>query len=266
MVALEANFKLGPEWFYRKGIMQLLTYDVIIVLQLIIIEGLLSFDNALALAAMVKTKLTDPQDQKRALVWGIWGSYIFRTAMVLVGVWIIQVQWVKLVAGLYLVWMATSELFLHHAKTIIRTPKVTVFLSKYISPLWLTIISVELMDVMFSIDSIGVALALSKKIWVLVTGAMLGILMMRLAAQMFIKLINKFPVLVKTAFILVGMAGINMVLDVSYIDCPIPEKMFLFLMFAITLGSIALNWIFPEYFAKHKIQEQQPKTTNNIAG
>ena len=217
---------------------------------------MLSFDNALALAAMVKTKLLNPHDQKKALIWGIWGSYIFRTIMIFIGVWIIQNQWVKLIAGSYLIWMAISELFIKHKKQIIKTPKIITSLSCCISPLWLTIISVELMDVMFSIDSIGVALALSKKVWVLILGAFVGILMMRLAAQIFIKLINKFPILIKTAFVLVGVAGINIVLDVHYINCPIPDNIFLILMILITFGSIGLNWIFPKYFHKYKLEEK----------
>jgi len=204
---------------------------------------------------MVKTKLTNLQDQKKALVWGIWGSYIFRTLMIFIGVWIIQNQWVKLIAGSYLVWMAISELFLTHKKQIIKIPKITL-LSRFVSPLWATIVSVELMDVMFSIDSIGVALALSKKIWVLILGAMIGIVTMRLAAQIFIKLINKFPILIKTAFVLVGIAGVNIILDISYIDCPMPEKMFLILMIVITLGSIGINWIFPKYFSKYKLGDK----------
>lgn len=231
-------------------------YDSLIILQLIIIEGLLSLDNALALAAMVKTKLANPQDQKKALVWGIWGSYIFRTIMIFVGVWIIQNPFIKLLAGSYLVWLAISELFINHKPKTVKISKINI-LSRYLSPLWLTIISVELMDLMFSIDSIGVALALSKKIWVLILGAFLGILMMRMAAQMFLKIINKFPILAKTAFVLVGIAGINIILDTHYINCPIPENIFLILMIFVTLGSIVINWMFPKYFLKYKLDNKK---------
>ena len=239
--------------------MYISTYDILLILELIILEGVLSIDNALALAAIVKKRLSNPQEQKRALLWGIVGSYVFRTIIIFVGVYIIQNQWVKAIAGIYLLYLSITELFFS------APPKnKTISLTKIplLSPLWTTIIYVELMDVMFSIDSIGVALALSQKIWVLVTGSIIGILIMRLAANKFINLISKFPVLIKTAFILVGLAGLNMILDVKNmglfgfsltIDKAIPEKIFLSIIIIITLSSVILNTLFPKYFKENKI-------------
>lgn len=238
-----------------------------LITNLVVLEGLLSFDNALALAALVKSRLKNPEDQKRALTWGIWGAYVFRIGIVFVGVWLMQFEWVKAVAGLYLVYLAVSELFFD--KTTVEQDEAAIearmnksFLSKFkLSPLWQTIIAVELMDIMFSIDSVGVALAISDLPWVLVTGAVIGILMMRIAAQGFVKLIDRFPILEKTAFVLVGVAGLNVLLKIKdlplgftslTIDRAIPEHPFLGLLMAILIGSLLLNWAFPGKFkAKH---------------
>lgn len=233
--------------------------DFLIVIQLVILEGLLSFDNALALAALVETRLSDPIARRRALTWGIWGAYLFRTIVIFVGAWLMREPWAKALAGSYLLWLAFSELCLKKEESGEKTIGIGSFLK--LSPLWSTIIAVEIMDIMFSIDSIGVALVLSKKTWVLVLGAILGILMMRVAAQFFISLIQKFPVLVKTAFILVALAGVNIVLEIKNlwipftggylltIDRAIPEYPFLGILFAVFFGSILLNWMFPEKFA-----------------
>ena len=114
----------------------------------------------------------------------------------------------------------------------------------------IVILQVELMDLMFSIDSIAVALALSNVKWVLITGAVLGVLLMRVAAQFFIKLIEKFPILEKTAFVLVGIAGINVLLKIKdlnigftylSIDKPIPENIFLSSIFFVLISSLFLN-------------------------
>ena len=263
--------------------------------QLVVLEGLLSFDNALALAALVRTRLKNPADQRKALTWGIWGAYVFRVVIVFVGVWLMAFEWSKAVAGLYLVWMAVLELFLKksenseaenkseakndaylntshsagsfldkdtlqsgksHENVVVIAKEVSLKLRKArfgnLSPLWATIVAVELMDIMFSIDSIGVALALSKIKWVLITGAVLGILMMRIAAQMFVRLIEKFPILEKTAFVLVGLAGINVLLKLNNLPLgfahltlnkPIPEHLFLGILVGILVGSMFYDFV-----------------------
>lgn len=227
-----------------------------IIVNLVLLEGLLSFDNALALAALVNKRLSDPKDRKRALTWGIWGAYVFRTLMIFVGVTLMQYPWIRIGAGAYLIWIAFAELVLkrHDGSDHPEDTKLARMGFLGLSPLWSTIVAVELMDIMFSIDSIGVALALSSNTWVLITGAFLGILMMRVAAQFFIVLIQKFPILVKTAFVLVALAGINIILDAHGVPIPftggrtftiglaLEEKYFLSLLFSIFIGSMAFDW------------------------
>lgn len=238
-----------------------LLHDFAVVVQLVILEGLLSFDNALALAALVEKRLTDPVERRRALKWGIWGAYLFRTIVIFVGVWLMANPWIRVAAGLYLVWIAVDELFLKKDGAEEKAVSLNLGFVK-LTPFWSVVVSVELMDIMFSVDSIAVALALSNKTWVLILGAMLGILMMRIAAQFFITLIGKFPILVKTAFILVGLAGLNILLDTKgavvpftggraiNLDVAIPEHPFLVLLFGIFVGSMILNRMFPEKFAR----------------
>ncbi len=242
------------------------------VLQLAILEGLLSFDNALALAALVSGRLTHPDDRKHALLWGIWGAYVIRIGIVFVGVWLMQHESVKLVAGLYLIWMAVHELFLKieaaeeaspetdgkAVADLINPPGVNVPRKASIKKIIGVIVAVELMDLMFSIDSIAVALAVSSEKWVLIAGAIIGILMMRIAASYFVKLIDKFPILVPTAFVMVGIAGIKVVMEVNAIDIGqthvpligihIPEYVFLPIMFAVLIGALIYNALYPEKF------------------
>ena len=234
--------------------------NLFIIFQLIILEGLLSFDNALALAALVKKKLKDPVQQKKALLLGIWGAYLFRIGIIFIGVWLMKYEWVKAIAGLYLLYLSCHELFFHKDST--HESSQTESIGKIIIPTGLkastkhfilVIFQVEMMDLMFSIDSIAVALAISDVKWVLISGALLGVLLMRIAAQFFIKLIEKFPILEKTAFVLVGIAGINVILKIKdlnlgftylTIDKPIPENIFLFLMFFVLIVSLFFNKLY----------------------
>jgi YkoY family integral membrane protein len=249
---------------------ELTTKNLLIIAQLVVLEGLLSFDNALALAALVKGRIQDPVLQRRALTYGIWGAYFFRIVVVFIGVWLMKFEWVKAMAGGYLIYICVKELFFkrkeeepEEVSPQSRLPgsaffRIFRFYGK-LSVFWQTIIAVELMDVMFSIDSIGVALALSDVKWILVTGAVLGILMMRLAAKFFIKIMDTFPILEPTAFVLVGLAGLNVILKLKdlplgfttlTIDREIPEHPFLALLVSILVGAMILNKLFPARFAK----------------
>lgn len=241
------------------------------VMQLAILEGLLSFDNALALAALVSGRLSHPEDRRHALLWGIWGAYVIRVGIVFVGVWLMEHEWIKLLAGLYLLWMAVNELFFKKNEAeaedepsvddLINAPSERGPKRAPLRKIIGVIVAVELMDLMFSIDSIAVALAVSSEKWVLVTGAIIGILMMRIAASYFVKLIAKFPVLVPTAFILVGIAGLKVVLEVKelvfgetrvpMIGYHVPESIFLPLMFGILIVALLYNYKYPERFKPH---------------
>lgn len=244
--------------------MEITITHILIILELIILEGLLSFDNALALAALVRKKLKDPIQQRRALVYGIWGAYILRIGIIFVGVWLMKYEWVKAIAGFYLLYLAIHELFLNKTQQSLtednnQSASQMTSLKVSAKTFFIVVAQVELMDLMFSIDSIAVALAISDIKWVLITGAVLGVLFMRIAAGLFIKLIENFPALEKTAFVLVGLAGLNVILKLKdlnlgfmylTIDKPIPENIFLGLIVSILLFAIVFSKIFYKKLAK----------------
>jgi YkoY family integral membrane protein len=227
-------------------LMTLTTTNLLAVFFLVLIEGLLSFDNSIALAALVKKKLKNPKEQKKALLYGIWEAYFFRILVVFCGVWLMSFWQIKLVAGLYLIQLSIRELWPKQKKEKDLTGfsiLSSLFGFQCMTPFWATVVSIEIMDIAFSIDSIGVALAISNIKWVLITGAILGILTMRLAANIFIDLIDKYPILEKTAFLLVGIAGIGVSLKAFHIE--VPETPFMLILFGILLGSMCWNHIYP---------------------
>lgn len=210
--------------------------NVMAVLYLILLEGVLSVDNALALAALVHGRLTDPKDREKALRYGIWFAYIFRTLVVFGGVWLMNHEWVRWLAALYLVYISVKELFFKKEEGGEESTSLNV---SFFTPLVSTILSVELMDIMFSIDSIAVSLSVSNKVPILVLGAVLGILMMRFAAQFLIKMIERFPILEKTAFILVLLSGLKII--ASLLGVEVPDLVFMSLMFTLVIGSVAIG-------------------------
>src|SRR5262245_40257914 len=77
--------------------------DFLTVALLVLLEGLLSADNAMVLAVLV---LGLPKaEQRKALRYGIWGAFVFRSVATLLAVYLIRLGWVKLVGAGYLLYL-----------------------------------------------------------------------------------------------------------------------------------------------------------------
>ncbi len=201
--------------------------DLLVIATLIVLEGLLSCDNAVALAMLVR-KL--PKDQQgKALRYGIIGAYVFLFIALCMATWIISQWYLKILGGLYLLWIAVNHFMQAHQnplepddqpKKLWRIPGLTVF--------WSTVVMVEATDIAFSVDSIAAAVALSDKFYVLLIAGFIYILVMRFAAQGFIFLLRKFPHLETAAFLAVATIGLKLVLelpgDVIGRQQPLPES------------------------------------------
>ncbi|MDI7742403.1 TerC family protein [Lysinibacillus fusiformis] len=181
---------------------------------LVVIEGLLSADNALVLAVLVKHL---PEKQRRkALMYGMFGAYFFRFIFIGIGVYLIKFWFIKVLGALYLGWLVYS----HFRKKggdeedDAKEFKKDSLLVRIFGTFWATVISVELMDIAFSVDSILAAFAISDQVWVLLVGGVLGIIMMRTVAGIFLTLIEKVPELENTAFILIGIISLKMLASV----------------------------------------------------
>lgn len=173
-----------------------------LVLFLALLEGLLSFDNALALAAMVRH--LPPAQRQKALTYGMFGAFFFRALALGFVTFIIANPWIKTIGALYLIYLAVSYFVKSEAAETNRT---------FYGQFWKTVILVEMTDIAFSIDSIITAVGVSNNIGVVIAGGILGIVMMRFAATVFVKLIEAFPRLETSAFVLVGIVGAKLLLE-----------------------------------------------------
>lgn len=189
-----------------------------IIGNLIIIESLLSVDNAAVLATMVMD--LKPEERKKALKYGIWGAYIFRGLAMLFASFLIKIWWLKAVGGLYLLYLVydwykgeqteTSEDDLVDKKSN-WFYRVTV---GTIGNFWATVVLVEIMDMAFSIDNVFAAVAFSPNILLVCIGVFIGILAMRFVAQAFVKLMDKYRFLETAAFVVIGVLGVKLLLSV----------------------------------------------------
>lgn len=175
---------------------------------LVILEGLLSADNALVLAVMVKH--LPPKQRKKALTYGLFGAYFFRFIFIGLGMLLIKFWWIKVLGAAYLAWIVVKHFWLGEGEEETEGMKKESGLVRVFGMFWATVISVELMDLAFSADSILAAFAVSEEVWILLIGGMLGILMMRTVAGFFLLLIEKVPELETTAFILIAIISLKM--------------------------------------------------------
>lgn len=189
-----------------------------IIGNLIIIESLLSVDNAAVLATMV---MDLPLEQrKKALKYGIIGAYVFRGLAMLFAAILIKIWWLKPLGGLYLLYLVYD--YWKGKQTPVKEDdlidknsnwlyKVTV---GSLGNFWATVFLVELMDMAFSIDNVFAAVAFTPNIILVCAGVFIGILAMRFIAQWFVKLMETYRFLETAAFIVIGILGIKLALSV----------------------------------------------------
>jgi YkoY family integral membrane protein len=227
--------------------------DFAVIALLVILEGVLSIDNALVLGLLAK-RLPESL-QRKALTYGLAGAFVFRFIAIGTAGYLLQWRIVKLLGGGYLLWVALKHLVFegrekseeHVAVGADNRPtlideatggelspeqreeelrirsSVPVRAVKY-AGFWSTVAVIELTDIAFAIDSILAAIALvgsapaghigpHPKLWVVLTGGMLGVILMRFAAIVFIRLLEKFPRFETSAYLLVTVIGMKLVVD-----------------------------------------------------
>ena len=223
---------------------------IVIVIQLIFLEGILSIDNAAILGAMVSTLPEhEPIPWPKSLHWlgrildkllghqrlaalrvGLLGAYIGRGAMLLAASYIIANPWLKLVGAFYLIRLALDDLSAHgynSEEEEVKQVKIRGF--------WMTVLSVEMMDLAFSLDNVVAAVSLSDKLWIVILGVFIGILVMRFAAGIFSYVVLREPILKTAAYILVFNIGVELLLeDLAHIEFSDWKR------FGISITTIAL--------------------------
>ena len=213
--------------------------DLVTVGLLVVLEALLSADNAMVLAILV---LGLPRtEQRKALRYGIVGAFTFRIAATLLAVYLKDIQFVLLIGAAYLLWLPYHHFTGHEPGTDRRAPRAAASWLG-MSPFWSTVARVELTDIIFAIDSILVAVALSDKTWVIVTGGLLGVIAMRAVIGQMLALVNRYPTLVDGAFVIIGWVAVKLILEylhaAGWIHFEIPKWVSLgliVLIFAISL-------------------------------
>jgi tellurite resistance protein TerC len=225
---------------------------IAIVFQLIFLEGILSIDNAAVLGALVAPLPSDTgipwpawlknvgksvgpllgHQRIAALRVGLLGAYVGRGAMLFLASLLINNSWVRLVGAAYLIRLAFDEL-----GDLTPDEETEEERHKALHPsFWGIVITVEIMDLIFSIDNVIAAVSLSNQLWVVLLGVGIGILMMRFAAGIFSYAVIREPVLKQAAYILILNIGVQLIMEGLW-KVEISDL----LRFAISAGIIVLS-------------------------
>ncbi len=199
--------------------------SILVVLNIIVIESLLSVDNAAVLATMVLDLA--PGQRSAALKYGILGAYLFRGLCLLFAVWLVHFWWLKPFGGLYLlylVWKWWGGSRTTPAEDDYSDKKRTRLyrrVSEAIGPFWSTVLLIEVMDLAFSIDNVFAAVAFTDNLVLVCTGVFIGILAMRFVAQGFVKIMEVYPFLETCAYGVIFLLGLK--LSFSFVGHLYPE-------------------------------------------
>ncbi|MFR4968354.1 MAG: TerC family protein [Lactobacillus kalixensis] len=226
--------------------------DWMIILTLILMECLLSVDNAVVLAAQTQVLPTKAEKEK-SLLYGLWGAYLFRFIVIGIGTYLINFWEIKLAGSIYLFYLSFKFFYdqRHPEKEAEREKEKAERKSNHptkkegkhvLSLFWRTVISIESMDIVFSIDSVLAALAISDNPVVVLIGGMIGILCMRGVAEIIIKLMDIIPELQPMAYVLIGIIALKLLLALPPLRWEMPNTAFAIIVFGILILTIIFHF------------------------
>ena len=228
--------------------------DVPIILTLVLLEGVLSFDNAAVLAVM--SRKLPPEERKKALTYGLVGAYVMRFLAIVFAAVLIAVPMTRLIGGFYLIYLCVKHFWdfrngAHNQEEEEDSPNIFSKISFFkITPFWKTVIAIELADLAFAIDQVLVSVAYTEKYLLIVLSSFAAILMLRVSAMLLTKVIDWFPSIEQIAYAVVGFVGLKLV--ASYWEIEIPKAVSVTLTLAAFLIPISIK-LLRDRFARIRI-------------
>ncbi|OIP71874.1 MAG: hypothetical protein AUK48_11985 [Oscillatoriales cyanobacterium CG2_30_44_21] len=184
---------------------------------LILLEAILSADNAIALAAIVRS-LPDPKQEEWALRYGLIGAFVLRIILIFTATWVIKYWQFELAGAVYLLWLS-GKFFIeksqdnHDAQNPVRMA----------DKLWQVVLLVSLTDLAFSLDSVTAAVAVAEETWLVLIGGVAGIITLRFLAGLFIKWLEEFTHLESAGYLIVLLVGLRLFVKV-FSDSLVPPE------------------------------------------
>ncbi len=227
-----------------------------------LIEWSLSIDNLFVFIMIFQAFGIEPKSQKRALQWGIIGAIVSRLVFIVIGLGIVSLfEPVMYLFGAILIYSAYKMIFVVEEEIDIMDNKIIKFVRRFIpitkeldghkffvrksdgimaTPLFLTLVVIEIFDLMFAIDSIPAAFAISRHALVILSANIFAILGLRSLYFLLAHANNIFVYLRYGIGFVLAFVGVKMLINHYY-------KIDIFVSLSIVIGtlaiSIALSWL-----------------------
>ena len=174
-----------------------------IIISLFIIEVLLSVDNALVNATLAES--LPEVKRRRALRIGILLGALFRIIALLLASIIIENIWLKILGGLYLVYLAIA----HLGRVVDEEGKDIVPKTTYRG----VILQIALADIVFSLDNVISAVSFSENTYIVMLGVGIGVVSMLFITPILSRLIHKYKGMPQAAYTIVGFVGLALLVE-----------------------------------------------------
>ena len=194
---------------------------------LVSLELLLSADNAIALAAIAR-KQSDPALERRALNLGVLMAFVLRVALILMAQWVLAFPPIQLLAGGYLLWLC----YQHWRPTDLDDDSKTSLDSSSTVSFRRTVVTLAVTDLAFSIDSVAAAVAISDQLFLVITGALIGVVALRFTSGLFIQWLKIYSRLESAGYLAVAFVGFKLLIQLVFPMIDVPEL--------LTLSVVAL--------------------------
>jgi tellurite resistance protein TerC len=226
-----------------------------------LIELSLSADNIFVIAIIFSSFKIPQKYQHRVLFWGIIGAIVFRGLMIFLGVALInKFEWIIYLFGAFLIFTAMKMLFTNEEEEFDpKDSKIYKFIGKifpvhpeiegqnffirkdkinYVTPLFIALIVIEVMDVIFALDSVPAILAITSDPFLVFSSNIFAILGLRSMYFFLANMLEKFSYIEYSLIAILTFVGIKMLLVHHYPQF-FPEWLSLaFIAISITLGVV----------------------------
>lgn len=219
--------------------------ELLLLLPLLVgLEAVLSADNAIALAA-ISRRLHDRSRQEMALNLGLALALVFRILLIVAARWVLHFWPLELAAAGYLLWLCGRHLQLvfsgRQEGMESDDPADPAGGGQHLSAsLTGVVATLAFTDLAFSLDSVAAAVAVSDRLELVIAGGVIGVIALRLTAELFIRWLERYRHLETAGYLAVGLVGLRLLLRLGLPDLVPPE----WLLLVLVVGLFA--WGFSE--------------------
>jgi tellurite resistance protein TerC len=224
-------------------------------------EYALSVDNIFVILLLLKYFRVDEAYYHRILFWGILGAIVFRAFFIFVGALLIaKLHWILYIFGVFLIYSGI-RIYFEDGDEKIEPEKnpILIFCRKYLpttkdeygaafmvrengrmmfTPLFLVVILIETTDLIFAVDSIPAAFAITQNPFLIYTSNIFAVMGLRAMFFLLAGIIDKFYLLQKGLSIILFFIGAKMLLDIWHIEVNV------YLSFTVIIATLILSIIF----------------------